>query len=227
MSPSPVAPASEPTSTEVEAEAEAFLAKVDVLRALILVLVAAFIGIGLNFVRKPPLMWSYRTKAERLAEETAALTGGAAQAFTDAGGGSGSWPGMAAGQGSGTSKPGSGTAAFPQVSLGELRAVMAEGKAVVIDARPALFFRTGHLPGARNLPREGFQAAYGQFRVMLERDRDQPVVIYCGGGSCEDSDLIAAALRSLGFTRLSVFAGGWKEWQAAGLPVETGGGAVP
>jgi 3-mercaptopyruvate sulfurtransferase SseA len=29
-------------------------------------------------------------------------------------------------------------------------------------------------------------------------------------------------LRSLGFIRLTVFAGGWKEWQAAGLPVEVG-----
>lgn len=179
------------------------------MRALTLVLLAAAIGVGLNFVRRPPLPWSYRTKAERLAEETVALAGGAPRNTADAGFGSGA-----------------GAAAFPRVSLDELRALMATGRGVVIDARPALFFRAGHLPGAGNLPREGFQAAFGRIRAALERDRDQPVVVYCGGGSCEDSDLIAGALHALGFTRVSVFAGGWKEWQAAGLPVETGGGVV-
>lgn len=177
---------------------ERFFSKPDVIRALLLVLMAVGIGVGLNFVRKPPLAWSYRSKAERLMDEAAAFRGGGA-----------------AGQGNVA-------AAFPRVGLAELRAVMAAGKVVVIDARPALFFRTGHLPGAVNLPREGFQVAYEPLRARLERDRNQALVVYCQGGSCEDSDLIAAALRSLGFAQLTIFAGGWKEWQASGLPVEVG-----
>lgn len=168
----------------------------DLRRVAVLALVSGAVGTGLNFIRNPPLPWSYRTRAERLAGEIRPLTGE---------------PSAPAPNG-----------AFPRISLRELRTALAEGKTAVIDARPPLFFRAGHLPGARNLPREGFQAAYGTHRPALEQDKDQPVVIYCQGGSCEDSDLIAAALRSLGFSRLTVFSGGWKEWRAAGLPVETG-----
>lgn len=112
--------------------------------------------------------------------------------------------------------------AFARISLTELKKHMAAGDLLLVDARPPLFFRAGHLPGALNLPREGFQAAYDIHRAALEAARGKRVVVYCQGKACEDSELVAAALRALGFADLSVFVGGWNEWRAAGLQTDTG-----
>jgi rhodanese-related sulfurtransferase len=54
----------------------------------------------------------------------------------------------------------------------------------------------------------------------MERDKAQPMVIYCSGGSCEDSGLLAETLKKLGYTNVGIFRGGWDEWTHAGLPEE-------
>lgn len=168
----------------------------DLRRLILLVLVSGIAGLALNLVRNPPLPWSYRTKAERLRDDLRQLTGEPEDHRS--------------------------TGAFARISLADLQEALAAGRTKLIDARTPLFFRAGHLPGAENLPRDGFQAAYARHRAGLETDAGQPLVVYCQGGSCEDSDMVASALRALGFSNISVFPGGWKEWQAAGLPVETG-----
>jgi rhodanese-related sulfurtransferase len=48
--------------------------------------------------------------------------------------------------------------------------------------------------------------------------------VYCSGGDCHDSRLVANALLSLGFSNVSVFTGGWVAWSEAKLPVSTGSG---
>ena len=48
------------------------------------------------------------------------------------------------------------------------------------------------------------------------------IIVYCSGGDCHDSRLVANALLSLGFSNVSVFTGGWDAWSAAGLPASTG-----
>ena len=111
---------------------------------------------------------------------------------------------------------------FARIALADLSRELAEGRITLIDARPPLFFRAGHLPGALNLPREGFQAAYGTHRGVLDAAKEKRVVVYCQGSSCEDSELVAAALRVQGFTDLWIFAGGWNEWLSAGLKGEAG-----
>ena len=50
------------------------------------------------------------------------------------------------------------------------------------------------------------------------------VVVYCGGGECEDSEFAALALKEAGVPqeRLFVYAGGMTEWATNGVPVELG-----
>ena len=52
----------------------------------------------------------------------------------------------------------------------------------------------------------------------------QKVVVYCNGGSCDDSEFAAIMLRDAGVPRENVFvyAGGFNEWKSNGQPVETG-----
>ena len=68
----------------------------------------------------------------------------------------------------------------------------------------------------------GFARDYRRLSPALKAATDKPVIVYCSGGECHDSRLVANALLTLGFGDVRVFAGGWEEWQAAGLPTSTG-----
>ena len=52
----------------------------------------------------------------------------------------------------------------------------------------------------------------------------EKIVVYCKGGSCEDSEQTAIFLRDAGIPRdkLFVFAGGFDKWSANKQPIETG-----
>ena len=106
----------------------------------------------------------------------------------------------------------------------------------VVDARAADRFageapepraglRSGHMPGASNLP---FGALFAPDGTMLPADKlqaaiaaagidiDKPVISSCGSGitAC----ILALALARLGRWRTAVYDGSWAEW---GLPGET------
>jgi 3-mercaptopyruvate sulfurtransferase SseA len=51
----------------------------------------------------------------------------------------------------------------------------------------------------------------------------EKVVVYCTGGECEDADTTAILLRDAGIPsqKLFVYGGGFAEWEASRLPVET------
>jgi rhodanese-related sulfurtransferase len=49
-------------------------------------------------------------------------------------------------------------------------------------------------------------------------DKHAKLVLYCGGGF--RSALAADNLRLMGYTNAISLDGGWKDWQAAGMPIE-------
>ena len=51
---------------------------------------------------------------------------------------------------------------------------------------------------------------------MLKAAHDKPIIVYCSGGDCHDSRLVANALLSLGFGNVSVFTGGWMHGRPRG-----------
>ena len=110
------------------------------------------------------------------------------------------------------------------VGLDQFRSAVEGRSALILDARPSLFFEQGHVPGALNLPRDDFARDYQNLSLSLKAATDKPIIVYCSGGECHDSSLVANALLTLGFTRVSVFTGGWDAWSAAGLPASTGSG---
>jgi len=105
-------------------------------------------------------------------------------------------------------------------ALQEVRNIVDRGNGIILDARPEVFHRSAHIPGALSLPRDDFQASYGKLRQRLEKDKNQELVVYCAGSSCEDSRMVQTALIKMGYTKVAVFRGGWSEWSAAGLPEE-------
>src|SRR5437588_818577 len=61
------------------------------------------------------------------------------------------------------------------VSRDQLRQRLATGTAVVLDVRPALEYRQGHIAGARSMPLDELQAR------LDEVDPAQEIVAYCRG----------------------------------------------
>jgi rhodanese-related sulfurtransferase len=110
------------------------------------------------------------------------------------------------------------------VGLDQFHSAVDNKSALILDARPSVFFEQGHVPGAINLARDDFAHDYRSLSDVLKAATDKRVIVYCSGGECHDSRLVANALLSLGFSNVSVFTGGWEAWSAAGLPASTGSG---
>jgi rhodanese-related sulfurtransferase len=101
------------------------------------------------------------------------------------------------------------------VDLDELTRLVADGSVTLLDVRPALEYRQGHIPDARSIPVEELE------QRLAELPRDREVVAYCRGPYCVFSDEAAQVLRTHGF-QVRRFEEGFPEWRAAGLPIATG-----
>ena len=107
------------------------------------------------------------------------------------------------------------TQSSPELSIAvdELAARLASSHPpLVAEILGASYFEQGHLPGAINLPLEGFVE---NARRALP-DKSAPIVVYCASATCKNSDLAATKLRSLGYTNVRVFTGGKAAWTAEG-----------
>ncbi|MCX6338394.1 MAG: rhodanese-like domain-containing protein [Candidatus Aureabacteria bacterium] len=112
-----------------------------------------------------------------------------------------------------------------EIGAGDALRLFKEG-AVFLDARPDEPYAERHIRGAYSLPEKQLAARMEEVLTMLERD--EKVVVYCQGMECDEAHLLARALREAGRKDIFVFAGGMKEWEAAGYPVERpGGSGVP
>ena len=96
-----------------------------------------------------------------------------------------------------------------------------EDEAVLVDIRPAAQRAAeGEIPGAliveRNVLEWRFDPA-SDARLPEATGYDVRVVVFCSEGYT--SSLAAAALQDLGLRRATDLEGGFKAWEAAGLPV--------
>jgi rhodanese-related sulfurtransferase len=94
-----------------------------------------------------------------------------------------------------------------------------------IDSRNPADFAAGHIPGALNVPLERAQhsrkkEAAPDWSAMLGSPGARTLVIYCEGGDCQASISLAKIIHDRGYQDIRIFAGGWVEWSAAGLPEE-------
>jgi rhodanese-related sulfurtransferase len=103
----------------------------------------------------------------------------------------------------------------PEVSTEELRRILADGSAIVVDSRSHAQFVAGHIPGARNLdaPRSGTIAAAER---LVSGDKSKPLVLYCNGPFCQASREISEQLVGAGFTNARRYQLGIPVWRALG-----------
>jgi rhodanese-related sulfurtransferase len=107
-------------------------------------------------------------------------------------------------------------ASLAAIDLDELRRLVDGGEVTLLDVRPELEYRQGHIVGARSIPVADLE------RRLAELPRDREVVAYCRGPYCVYSDEAAEVLQRNGF-QVRRFVDGFPEWRAAGLPVESNG----
>jgi glyoxylase-like metal-dependent hydrolase (beta-lactamase superfamily II)/rhodanese-related sulfurtransferase len=109
-------------------------------------------------------------------------------------------------------------AIVPFMSLIELKTrVETTGEdLIVLDVRERDAYESGHVPGARLLPR-------GQLELRVNQDLPDPtrrILAVCEFGRV--STLAAATLRQMGFIRAVALDGGMQAWREAGYPLTTG-----
>ena len=106
------------------------------------------------------------------------------------------------------------------VNLAQAYALFQQGQALFIDARPGDEFAELHIPKSLNITPEMVAAGVAGKVAGLARDRE--IVVYCGQVSCDLALKVAEKLQALGFTRVMAFIGGFRAWDEAGYPADTG-----
>jgi rhodanese-related sulfurtransferase len=112
----------------------------------------------------------------------------------------------------------------PYVEIsGDAAAWLVARGALVLDARRMKDYELGHIAGARAFPVwESDIDARVTALVGEGRDGAVPVVLYCSGGDCEDSHMLAQKLFGAGFNNLLVYRDGWPDWVKRGGKSATG-----
>ena len=105
------------------------------------------------------------------------------------------------------------------VNLAQAYALFQQGS-LFIDARAPEEFAELHVPKSLNITPDQVSAGLAEKVAGLARDRE--IVVYCGQVSCDLALKVAEKLQSLGFTRVTAFVGGFRAWDEAGYPADTG-----
>jgi thiosulfate/3-mercaptopyruvate sulfurtransferase len=125
--------------------------------------------------------------------------------------------------------------------LSDMKALVKDKSGEIVDARapdrfagqapePRAGLRSGHIPGAHNVPfgrllnQDGTLKSAPELQRLFEQagvDLNKPVVTSCGSGIT--ASVLALGLAEIGHRRTSVYDGSWSEWGAdQSLPIETG-----
>ena len=123
----------------------------------------------------------------------------------------------------------------------DIKTLLKDKSAEIVDARaperfagkapePRPGLRSGHIPGAHNLPYAKLLNQDGTLKTAPELEKlfaeagvdlNKPVVTSCGSGIT--ASVLALGLAQLGHRKTSVYDGSWSEWGAdQSLPIETG-----
>ena len=103
---------------------------------------------------------------------------------------------------------------IPEVDPADVRDQLGNG-AVVLDVREAEEWSTGHIPGAKHVPKSFLES-----RIEGSApDRDQHVILYCQSGN-RSAWAARTLLDDLGYTNVESMTGGITLWKDRGYEVE-------
>ena len=98
--------------------------------------------------------------------------------------------------------------------------------ALTLDARRTSVYEEGHIAGARSFSVWESDVDDKVNKLYEERSdpREQlkPILVYCSGGDCEDSHMLAQKLWGVQFNNVYVYKDGFPDWQKRGGAIHTG-----
>lgn len=102
--------------------------------------------------------------------------------------------------------------------------VLFQAKAPFLDARRSGEYAEGHIAGAWSVSvwETSLEARITEFEAASKVESTTPLVLYCSGGDCEDSRLLAARLTPLGYRNLFLYEAGYPDWVHQGRPTAKG-----
>ena len=104
---------------------------------------------------------------------------------------------------------------FPDISVKEVKSLVASKKAVFIDVNGSESYAKAHVPGALD-----FDAIEKNFAKSLPADKSSLIVAYCGGPRCKAYKAAAEAAEKLGYKNVKHMSAGISGWTAAGEKTE-------
>ncbi|MBW1690404.1 MAG: rhodanese-like domain-containing protein [Deltaproteobacteria bacterium] len=100
------------------------------------------------------------------------------------------------------------------IAVSEAKALFDKGDVIFLDCREPKEYKSGHIPGAINIPRGLLEFKIGK-KIS---DKNTPVVMYCKSGG--RASLACCSIQRMGYKNVKNMDGGWKAWVKAGYPVE-------
>jgi len=98
----------------------------------------------------------------------------------------------------------------------------AQGLNLFVDARKPDLYEEGHIPGAMQC--DPYEPDDALSSIVARANGVERVIVYCGGGDCEDSIFMCRELVDAGLSYDSIFLypGGWNEWSTNKMPAQAG-----
>jgi len=102
----------------------------------------------------------------------------------------------------------------------DLDTLIREDDAIVVDARPGLFYKMGHIPGAISLPATTKDLGGEIRKVFSGVPPGKIIAVYCADKNCENAETVAKQLVQIGYSRIFIYSDGWAEWEESGRDIE-------
>jgi rhodanese-related sulfurtransferase len=99
----------------------------------------------------------------------------------------------------------------PEISVAEMKRVSEQKSAIVFDARYHNDFESGAIGEAISLPINSDLSERKQ--ILRNVDRNEKIVVYCQSSACPFSDNVATFLKFNGYNNVSIYRGGYREWE--------------
>lgn len=112
----------------------------------------------------------------------------------------------------------------PFIGLDVAQMEHSTGQALFVDARDQSEFECGTIPGSISIPfdylpeenlGDYFESALGQVA------KDKLIIVFCSGEECDLSLHMGRNLQAFGYSEVSIFFGGSREWDKMGLEMES------
>jgi rhodanese-related sulfurtransferase len=106
----------------------------------------------------------------------------------------------------------------PQVTTDEMRRIVRDGSAIILDTRTHAEFDAGHLPHAHVVDGAP-DARLAAVDKLAKGSKAAALVLYCNGPHCQASRRFATSLKEAGYSNVRRYQLGIPVWRALGEPL--------